>query len=255
MNEHISIIDMAALTQMLPAGYWLYEIGYPHLYLTQDQRLYNAKTNEWTKPQPSGEIILWNIDHTAKHRINFRHLYSYMFHSPRRVWGPGFWMNMAPLGFSQYEITYGGEVYSLKTYAYMIPQSSFDGYQRVCLTDDNNKSRTMVISRLVAMMFIPNPEHKLEVNHKNGNKLDNSVPNLEWVFAWENTQHALDTGLRKRALTDEQIHEICRLLQEGVSVSEIMRRLGVPKHAVLGIKSGCHARISQHYNIPKNRHF
>lgn len=49
--------------------------------------------------------------------------------------------------------------------------------------------------RLIAERFIPNPENKSQVNHKNGNKSDNRLSNLEWVTGSENVQHAFDTGL------------------------------------------------------------
>lgn len=69
------------------------------------------------------------------------------------------------------------------------------GYLTLLLTKDSTSSRKLV-HRLVAEAFIPNPENKLEVNHIDGNKANNSVNNLEWATRQENNVHALNTGLR-----------------------------------------------------------
>lgn len=67
------------------------------------------------------------------------------------------------------------------------------GYRRVvlCLAD---KSQNLFVHRLVASAFIKNPQNKKEVNHIDGNKLNNCVENLEWVTRSENALHAFAIG-------------------------------------------------------------
>lgn len=54
----------------------------------------------------------------------------------------------------------------------------------------NGKGKQMLVHRLVAQAFIPNPDKLSQVNHKNGNRKDNRVENLEWVTAEENIMHS-----------------------------------------------------------------
>lgn len=73
------------------------------------------------------------------------------------------------------------------------------GYVKVDLTKNKNQ-KTFSVHRLVAETFIPNPNSLPQVNHKDGNKLNNNVNNLEWCDAFQNQQHALKTGLRKQRI-------------------------------------------------------
>ena len=59
-----------------------------------------------------------------------------------------------------------------------------------CLVHLGQKSQNNTVHRLVAQAFIPNPENKRQVNHIDGNKLNNNITNLEWVTASENAKHA-----------------------------------------------------------------
>lgn len=74
------------------------------------------------------------------------------------------------------------------------------GYYKVDIKNDVER-KTIAIHRLVAQAFLPNSENKPCVNHIDGNKLNNSITNLEWATYSENNKHAIDTGLRKSPWT------------------------------------------------------
>ena len=99
-------------------------------------------------------------------------------------------------GFEDYLISNKGNVVSMKNNKYkMLNPSLLNlGYCKVVLRK-NSKSYNIYVHQLVAETFILNPENKPEVNHKDGNKLNNWVNNLEWVTHSENLKHAYKIGL------------------------------------------------------------
>ena len=78
-----------------------------------------------------------------------------------------------------------------------------NGYRAVELYLNNN-GYTVGIHRLVALAFIPNPENKPEVNHKDRNRSNNNVENLEWVTQSENIAHAYRNGVKPRPTYQNQ---------------------------------------------------
>lgn len=95
------------------------------------------------------------------------------------------------------------------------------GYVHIKLCKDN-KGHYKSVHRLVADAFIPNIENKREVNHIDGNKLNNSVDNLEWVTSSENQKHAFNLGLQKvvRGSSHKQSKPIIQYNKDGSFVRE-----------------------------------
>ena len=77
------------------------------------------------------------------------------------------------------------------------------GYRAVELCINNNRY-TVRVHQLVALAFIPNPENKPEVNHKDRNRSNNNVENLEWVTQSENVAHAYRNGVKPRPTYQNQ---------------------------------------------------
>lgn len=83
------------------------------------------------------------------------------------------------------------------------------GYYPAAMFSVDNVITTVMIHRVVAQAFHPNPENKRTVNHIDGNKKNNRADNLQWATTSENNLHAHDTGLMNiRKLTVEQVKEI-----------------------------------------------
>jgi hypothetical protein len=98
--------------------------------------------------------------------------------------------------YPMYRIGTDGRVWS-ETNDIILKQHLNDrGYVNAYLSKEG-KVKTLRVHRLVAEHFIPNPDNKPEVNHKDGDKTNNHVDNLEWVTRRENRQHAWNLGLDK----------------------------------------------------------
>lgn len=98
------------------------------------------------------------------------------------------------------------------------------------------------VHRLVAQAFVPNPQNKPEINHKDGDKKNNLPSNLEWVTQWENQVHATQTGLRptgnQRKLDPKKVALIWKRLYAGEVQRTIAEDCGVSQATIALIKRG-----------------
>lgn len=97
---------------------------------------------------------------------------------------------------TNYYITEQGDCINSTTNKMLKGQINKNGYKTYYLSIDGDKVRKYA-HRMVAETYIPNPDNKKEVNHKDGNKLNNTIGNLEWCTSTENKRHAVETGLKK----------------------------------------------------------
>lgn len=155
--------------------------------------------------------------------------------------------------YPKYLITEDGQVINSETGKTCKQRVTVYGYLTVCLGKGTYRTH-----RLVAETYLPNPENKREVNHIDCNKQNNHVLNLEWVSSKENKAHAWQHGLysdiaedhHAAQWTNTEIHEVCKMLQDGVSNKVIAERFGMHKDHVAHIKCGdIWASISKDYDF------
>ncbi len=101
---------------------------------------------------------------------------------------------MVPGYNDRYLVSNRGRIISLNSGSEMAQYVQKNGYSAVKLHTHNVK-RTFLVHRLVASAFVPNPNGLSEVNHIDGDKLNNSADNLEWVTHSQNMRHSIGAGL------------------------------------------------------------
>ena len=148
--------------------------------------------------------------------------------------------------YDYYMVSNFGRVYHKYFGKIMSPGINKAGYYYFIASTENGP-KPIQIHRIMMILFKPiNNFCELDVNHKNGKKLDLNINNLEWLTHSENIIHAYDTGLHPRGqdnprtvLTDEIVTQICILLQENQMTNKQIADLlgnGVTETIVSSIK-------------------
>ena len=134
-------------------------------------------------------------------------------------------------------ITYAGRILN--------PAHDKNGYPQVTIWIDGKK-RAYLVHRIIARTYMGERKDGYTVNHKDGNKLNNNIENLEYVTNAENIEHAIKNGLRadqrgtknpQSKLTDDDVYKI-RSLLDTITQKEIGKMFGVKKPAIADIKHG-----------------
>lgn len=151
------------------------------------------------------------------------------------------WLNYDNTDYSVSDL---GRIRNDITCKILKPFDSGRGYLRVILYRAG-KATTETLHRLIAKTFISNPNCLETVNHKDGNKLNNTAENLEWCTIGDNLIHALDTGLRKTGeehhfaeLNDSDVLEIVEQLKGGLSRKALAKAFDISPEAIRDIEIG-----------------
>lgn len=150
----------------------------------------------------------------------------------------------------RYWVSDKGRIYSNgKRKMIMNPSVTRDGYLSVQLFCDG-QYRHMKVHRAVALAFIENPDNKETVNHKDCNKTNNAVENLEWSTRSEQEVHAykngkktnfprlIGTGNYSHKLDEDAVRDIRKRSAEGESPTKLAREYGVCRDSIYNVVNG-----------------
>ncbi len=152
------------------------------------------------------------------------------------------WKTIADM--SNYEVSNLGNVRRIKT-GKLLSQQNSNGYKTVTLWE-NGKEKTKYVHRLVAIAFLEQSESKNEVNHKDGNRSNNCLDNLEWVTASENILHGYKTlerkpiGARKNyeKKSDMRLNLKLFRVKTNLTQDEFSKKIGISRVAYSLIERG-----------------
>ena len=129
----------------------------------------------------------------------------------------------------KYQVSTLGRVWSVKTQRYLKQREDKDGYLMVTLYAVNGKAKTEKVHRLVAIAFLNNADHKPQVNHKDENKQNNAVNNLQWVTGSENVNYGTRNTRASKALSKkiycEELNQVFNSQSEAAEALNLQQAL------------------------------
>lgn len=185
VNKHrqtiITMLNNDATSQQIADKIGTTKAQIDQIYIQRDPALYKANQEKANRRHARARQAINDKKNNSHRQYNYDTI-------DGEIWKP-------ILGYEDYEVSNKGRIrsYSRQYKAYYLKKAwdSKDGYVRISLTknDATRKSRTLLLHRIVAQTFLPHDASLTVVNHKDGNKHNNMVDNLEWVTPSENNVH------------------------------------------------------------------
>jgi hypothetical protein len=139
---------------------------------------------------------------------------------------------------TKYFVTENGDVFRKWGEKYKKLKQRINEYKSVNIyTGSVASKKNMKVHRMIAECYIPNPDNKPQVNHIDGDKLNNHYTNLEWVTREENLNHAKKNGLYPRGVE----HQTSKFTKKDI---EYIRNNHIPKHKKYGARA-----LSREFNV------
>lgn len=144
-----------------------------------------------------------------------------------------------------FEIAKDGTIRRISSGRVMSKYKATTGYLAMRFYSSSHVYKDVYLHILLGRAFIPNDDLLKDcINHKDGNKMNNTLNNIEWCTKAYNLDHALKTGLRKSAkgeragrskLTNEMVYEIRKLIIKGESYKDISLKFNVSDRSICAI--------------------
>lgn len=148
-------------------------------------------------------------------------------------------------GFSKYETNEEGQIRNRTTEHIMTQRINNSGYKVVAVRDDDGRRRWVQVSRMVGTAWIPNPNNLPEIDHLDGNPLNNALNNLEWVSKEENVlrkKKIHKKGVSRRVRPVAQYDLSGNLIKVYPSMKDAERETGIRNQCISRVVRGEYGR-------------